>query len=83
MEWGRDADEVEILRAASHHVAESGIALVAWSGVFAGAAGVVDVDVTAMCPAVVGVIVESGGSGRFGSVLVPATIGGAWSGCWC
>ena len=64
--------------AASHHVAESSVASVAWGGVFAGATGVVDVDVTFMCPAVVGVVVEPGGSGRFGSALVNATMGGAW-----
>ena len=51
----------------------------AGSRVFAGAAGVIDVDVTAMGPRVVGVVVELGGSGRFGSVLVTATIGGACS----
>ena len=65
--------------AASHHVAESRFAAVSWSGVFAGAAGVIDVDVTFMCPVVVGVVVERGGSGRFGSALVTAPIGGVWS----
>ena len=80
--WGRDADEVEILCAASHHVAESSVASVAWSRVFAGAADVIDVGITAMGPAVVGVVVEPGGSGRFGSTLVTVTMGGAWRRCW-
>ena len=49
---------------------------------FAGAAGVIDVDITAMGPAVVGVVVEPGGSGRFGSALVATMMGGAWRWCW-
>ena len=57
---------------------KSSVALVAWSRLFAGAAGVIDVDITAMGPAVVGVVVEPGGSGRFGSALGTATMGGAW-----
>ena len=77
LEWGRDADKVEILCAASHHVAESSVASVARSRVFVGAAGVIDVDITAMVPAVVGVVVEPGGLGRFGSTLVTAMRGGA------
>ena len=67
--------------AASHHVAEGSVTSVSWSGVFAGAAGatgVIDVDVAVLCPAVVGVVVELCGSGRFGSALVAATICGAW-----
>jgi len=49
--------------------------------VFAGAAGVIDVDITAMGPAVVGVVVEPGGSGGLDSTLVVAAVVGA--SCWC
>ena len=68
--------------AASHHVAESSFASVSWSRIFADAADVIDVDVTAMCPEVVGVVVEPGGSWGFGSALVTTTSNGVWSGCW-
>ena len=43
--------------ASSHHVAESGFFSVSWTGVFAGAAGVIDVNITAMVTAVVRVVV--------------------------
>ena len=54
----------------------------AGSGVFAGAAGVIDVDITAMGPAVVGVVVEAGGSGGLDSTLVVAAVVGASRWCW-
>ena len=50
---------------------------------FAGAAGVIDVDITAMGPAVVGVVVEPGGPGGFDSALGVAAIVGASRWCWC
>ena len=49
---------------------------------FAGAAGVVDVDITAVGPAVVGVVVEPGGSRGFDSTLVVAAVYGASCRCW-
>ena len=54
----------------------------AGSGVFAGAAGVIDVDITAVGPAVVGVVVEPGGSGGLDSTLVVAAVVGASCRCW-
>ena len=54
----------------------------AGSGVFAGAAGVIDVDITAMGPAVVGVVVEPGGPGGLDSTLVVTAVVGASRWCW-
>jgi len=54
----------------------------AGSGVFAGAAGVIDVDITAMGPAVVGVVVEPGGSEGLDSTLGVAAVVGASHWCW-
>ena len=82
MKWGGNADEVEILRASSHHVGYGSVVAMAGSGVFAGAAGVIDVDITAMGPAVVGVVVEPGGSGGLDSTLAVAAVVGASCRCW-
>ena len=54
----------------------------AWSRVFAGAAGVIDVDITAMGPAVVGVGVEPSGSGCLDATLGVAAVVGASRWCW-
>ena len=54
----------------------------AGSGVFAGAAGVIDVDIAAVGPAVVGVVVEPGGSGGLDSTLGVAAVVGASCRCW-
>ena len=78
LKWGGDANKVQILCTASHHVAESCVALVPGSRVLACAAGMVMVDVTTMGPTVVGVVVESSGPGWFRSGLVIAAILGAW-----
>ena len=53
----------------------------AGSGVFAGAAGVIDVNITAVGPAVVGIVVEPGGLGGLDSTWVVAAVVGA--SCWC
>ena len=54
----------------------------AGSGVFAGAAGVIDVNITAVGPAVVGIVVEPGGSGGLDSTLAVAAVVGASRWCW-
>ena len=55
-----------MLGATAHHVTKSGIPSVAGGRTFASAAGVVWVNVTAMGPTIVGIVVEASGVGVVG-----------------
>ena len=70
----RNADKLKVLGAAAHHVGDGSITLVSWGRVFAGDAGMVDVDVASVRPAIVGVVVTSCGSGWSVPGLVGTTI---------
>ena len=50
---------MDVLGVPSFHVGQSGVALVSRFGVLAGAASVIVVEITAVCPAVVGIVVSS------------------------
>ena len=54
---------MDVLGASSFHVGQGGVALVSRLGVLTGAASVIFVEITAVGPAVVGIVVSSLGTG--------------------
>ena len=65
---------MEVLGASAFHVSQSGVALVSRFGVLAGAASVIFVEITAVGPAVVGVVVSSLGARRALASVITALL---------